>query len=791
MSRNLPKIAIFVWDGGKKLSRSFDLDALMQKLGKSKGVVRCEMISSPRGDYLARLAEDLEGGVVDRILWVGPFSRDQVKFLEGETRLKGLNTFLHEWCDLEVQGLFLPGLDRDIINKKARLLLDMALARTRLLESLDPVELPASNAALIIGAGAAGIHTAVSLTELGKRVFLVERESGAGGKVALLSRFYPRLCDPHCGLQHALEKLGSSDLAELHTLSTVSAIAGSPGNFFATIKTRPRFVDGDLCNGCGSCVQACPVRLDTPGGSNGKSAVGEALLKPFLKPVHPSIPMPFPGAFVIEREHCPPQCRECEKACPAGAVRLDQAPSEKTLNVGAVIVTTGWDPYSVAKVSEYGYDLDPRIISNLEMERVLGSAAPSGFAPVAALRKLKDIGFIQCAGSRDKRHLPYCSSVCCSATLKQALALKEQAPEANCYVFCMDMRSSGFNEDLYLRARELGVIFIKERPESVTPDKDSGRLGVRVIDPVLGRWLHIDLDLMVLAGGMEPALGASELSDVLNLPRNCHGFFESHPQCHPEESQRTGIYAGGCAKGPMNVSQSIESAHLAAMKALKFLDGRVLAAPTYPVVDKNRCDQCKRCVEECPFSSFTFDDKNFPVPDLAKCRQCGNCMGVCPLGVISLRHHTIKQTAAQVEAIDTNFIGSGEPVVLAFLCENDAYLAARSAVELGLPVPPNVVAIKVPCAGSINNTIVADALSFGIDGVLIAGCPDDQCHFLKGSRLVRKRSGDLGEKLKAMMIEPERVRFDGLEIRESGKYVEILQDYIRDLKAMGPNPFKI
>jgi heterodisulfide reductase subunit A/quinone-modifying oxidoreductase subunit QmoB len=335
------------------------------------------------------------------------------------------------------------------------------------------------------------------------------------------------------------------------------------------------------------------------------------------------------------------------------------------------------------------------------------------------------------------------------------------------------------------------VIFIRERPGSIKLDTGTGNLSLRVNDPILGRPLQLNLDLLVLAGGMAPASGTQELSRVLNLPQNGYGFFESHMQCHPEETQRTGIYVGGCAREPMNVSQSIDSAHLAVMKALRFLQGSVTIAPTYPVVDKTRCDQCKRCVEECPFGSFGFDDKGFPTPDLARCRQCGNCMGLCPLGVISLGHNTIKQTAAQVEALNLGFMGHGEPVVLAFLCQNDAYLAARAAVDQGLPVPPNVVFLKVPCAGSLNNGVVADALSLGVDGVLIGGCVEDQCHYVRGSTLVKKRSGDLSEKLRTMMIEPERVRFESLGIRDAQKYVDLMQAYVADLKAMGPNPFKI
>ena len=663
-------------------------------------------------------------------------------------------------------------------------------------ESLDPVEVPASDTILIVGAGVAGLHTAASLSDLGRRVVLVEKEPGVGGKAALLSRFYPRLCDPHCGLWFVLEKIGKSDRVTVRTSSRVSGISGSPGNFLVRIQTDPCFVDPDRCNGCGACAEACPKEIVRPAPGlramdPAEGGIYRELLPSRIKAIHPREPLPFPPSYVIEREHCPPDCRECEKVCPRGAVKFDQTASEEEQRVGALLLTTGWDPYPLEKVEEYGYGRIPNVLSNLEMERLLasGPTPAGGESPTA---RIGDIGFIQCVGSRDERHLKYCSSVCCSASLKQILHLKERYPDANCHVFCMEIRSSGFEEELYRKARELGgVNFFRERPASVEMDEETGKLRVSVLDPILGRRVTMRLDLLVLAGGMCPSTGSEELAGMLNMPLDPHRFFEAHHQCFPEESQRTGIYVGGCAREPMNVAHSIESAHRAAMKAMCFAAGSVKIPPTYPVLEKTKCDQCKRCTEDCPFSSFLFDEKGFPYPDLARCRQCGNCMGTCPLAAVSLRNNGIKQLAAQVQVLEKSFMPKKEPLILAFLCENDAYKAACSAVAMGLPVPPNVLFIKVPCAGAVNNALVADALSIGVDGVLIGGCKDDQCHYVGGSRLVQKRSGDLGDKLQKMKIEPERVRFEHLEIRDSAKYVSVLNEYIESLKRMGPNPFKL
>lgn len=783
MDKIVPKIGIFIWNQGGRLSQAIDLEGLVKKFTKAKNVTRCEIVDELwTTAFFDSLKNGVENKQVDRFLWVGRFTPYQIKYIKGKLSATGLNPYLHEWTDLEEQGICLKETAPEVRETKASTLIQMALARTRLLEPLEPMELPASEAILIIGAGVAGLHAAESLAALGKHVHLVEKESGVGGKVALLSRFYPRICDPHCGLEFTLQKLNESDHVEFHTRSKVETLSGSPGNFMATVQKTPRFVSETKCNACGECLAVCP-----------KEIPGAFPVSNDMKAIHPSIPMPFPSAFVIEREHCPPECRECEKICPAKAVDLNQSPFKEQIRVGAVLITTGWDLYPLSKVEEYGYGRSDNIISNLEMEQLLSAhdrqqAHPAKFS----LNDLKEVGFIQCAGSRDERHLPYCSSVCCSVTLKQILYFKELVPDAKCYVFYQHIRTSGFEEDLYRKTRELGdVIFVRDRPAKVEFDKNQGKLNITVLDPLLDKKINLNLDLLVLAGGMCPSSGSQETAQILKLPQNQYQFFESHLQCHPEESQRTGIYVGGSCREPMNVSQSIDSSHRSAMQALKYLEGTVLIEPTYPVVNKTKCDQCKRCMEECPFSSFVFDEKEFPTPDLARCRQCGNCMGSCPLAVISLNNNTIKQMAVQIEAINTSFMGKNEPVILALLCENDAHKAARAAVDQGLPVPPNAIIIKVSCAGSVNNALLADAISLGIDGILIAGCKDDQCHYIRGNQLVQKRSGDLSEKLKTMMIEPERVRFVSLEIRDANKYVDYLNAYIKDLKGMGPNPFKI
>jgi len=780
-----PKIGLFLYDPGGKLGQAIDLESIVPKLAKTKDVVACEIMKNfPVGDGLGSIIDGIRAGRFNRILWVGRFSPEQKKRIELDLAVAGLNRYLNEWCDLEEQGIRPDGNTGDIRTKKAIILLQMSLARVRLLEPLEPLKIPGAESVLIIGAGTAGLHTAVALVEVGKRVYLIEKESGVGGKVASLSRLYPRICDPYCGLELAIQKLTQSQKVEFHTLAKVTGIEGGPGNFMVKVEKKPRYVDDQKCNGCGECALVCPVSL--PEGSGKVPSRGEKLLldrqrskPPSLRAIHAAQPMAFPSAFVIDRQFCSPDCLACTQVCPTRAINLKDSSTEVVFRVGAVLVTTGWDLYPLSKVEEYGYGRYPNVITNLEMEAIIED--PPDF---------KEVGFLQCAGSRDERHLSYCSSVCCSVTLKQILHLKKKLPGARCYVFYQDIRTPGFNEELYQQVKSLeGVLFLRASPSSVKPE-ETGRLRVRVEDTFSGKELNLGLDLLVMAGGMIPSEGTEEIAQLLKLPRNAYGFFESHIPCHPEESQRVAVRVGGACRGPMSIGRAIESSQQAAWDILPFLEEAVEIEPTIPIVNLTKCDKCKRCMEECPYLSFYFDPNGFPAVDLGKCRQCGGCMGICPLSAVSLRHLTIQQLAAQIRAIKPSFIKKEEPVILAFLCENDAYHAAREAADSGLPITPNVFFLRVPCAGAVNNALVADALAFGIDGILIAGCPDGQCHYGKANQLVKIRSDDLAEKLQKMIMERERVRFESLEIRDSRKYRQLIYAYLEELRKLGPNPFK-
>ncbi len=792
-----PGIALALWDQGGALARALDLDAFAAALAKLSGVAGLWRPADLEGG-LEELAQAFREGRADRLLMLGRATPAQRGLIWRRLSATSLNPHLVHWLDLQEESALPPGFPSEPRRKKALLITKMHLADLRLARPLMPVAVPAEPTALVVGGGVAGLGAALALAKAGVEVHLAERTSALGGKVALLSGFYPLGCDPACGLSFTLEALRATGKARLHTLSELAEISGGPGAFRAVLRRRPGHVDPERCDGCGACAEACPVQLpdlaewwqDEPP----LNAQAFALAGAPAKAIGPTGNPALGTSYRVLRERCPEGCDACVAACPAGAVRLDEDESRLEVGAGAVILATGWDPYPLSRLTEYGYPRSRRVVGNLEMEGLLSERGlPSLAGLLGAEGKPPALGFVQCAGSRDLAHLPYCSGVCCSATLKQARRLKQLWPELTVYIFYQDMRTPGFEEDLYRDVAAMeGVVFVRGLPAGVREQDQDGRLALRCEDAYAGRELKLSLDLLVLAGGMTPSPGAAELGGLLGLPAGPHGFFPAHLQCHPEESGRSGVFAAGCAREPMNVARSLESAARAALAALPFMQGEAWLAPHLPQLDQGKCDQCKRCVEECPFGSWSLDERGFPRLDLARCRQCGICMGSCPLTAISLPNRTVNQTAKAVEVLGegTAFAGK-EPVILAFLCRHDALIAARAAAAAGLALPPGVVLWPLNCAGSLNNALVADALSLGVDGVFIGGCAEDQCHFREGSRLAGRRSRDLGDKLAQMRLEPERVRFAHLGIGDAGRFAELVGEYAAALRALGPNPFRM
>jgi quinone-modifying oxidoreductase subunit QmoB len=471
-------------------------------------------------------------------------------------------------------------------------------------------------------------------------------------------------------------------------------------------------------------------------------------------------------------------------------VRLKDG-KDSILGVGAVVTATGWKPYEPTSLSHLGYGSEG--VKTLEE---FESFVQDSQVPDRVL-------FLLCAGSRDDNHLSYCSSYCCTAALKQALYVREKNPNALVFVVYRDIRTPGFQEEFYKSVQSDDAIFMtKGVVESVLADEKG--IQVSLTDTLLDEQVVIESDMVVLATGMVPNGGDNlQLQYRLGtgLPEIEYDFSDSHFICFPYETRRTGIYAAGTVRAPMDLQSSREDGTGAMMKAIQCIEcvkrGEAVhprsGDQTYPELYMERCTDCKRCTEECPFGSYDEDEKGTPQPNPARCRRCGICVGSCPERVIGFSDFSINSVSAMIKSIHVPDEFEEKPRVLAFVCENDAYPALDEAGVNRLNFSPFIRVIPVRCLGSINKVWISDALSHGYDGIIQIGCKpgdDYQCHFIQGSELTEQRGENLQETLETMMIEPERIKTIFVEISGFHDILEIINDYVEELELIGPNPFK-
>ena len=473
------------------------------------------------------------------------------------------------------------------------------------------------------------------------------------------------------------------------------------------------------------------------------------------------------------------------------------------LRAGAIIVATGFVPYDASKLTHLGYGRAANVITSVEMEDMVRSGSikrPSdGRTPAR-------VAFIQCAGSRDEKHLPYCSTVCCRTSLKQALYVRGQAGGATATIIYKDLRAPGEHELFYKEVQEDEGVFLTRGDVTEVREGPGSTVVIVAENTLLGEKVEIEADLVVLAIGMVPATIDNPTLNLgyrkgKELPVLGGGFTDSEYICFPYESQRTGIYAAGCVRQPMDlagVAADAAGATLKAVQCLRSVAGGAAVHPrygdlSYPSFFLQRCTSCKRCTEECPFGSLDEDAKGTPLPNLNRCRRCGICMGACPERIISFKNYSVDMVASMIKAIEVPEEDEEKPRVLALMCENDAYPALDMAGAARRTYDPMVRVIPVRCLGSVNLVWIADALSKGIDGVMLIGCKfgqDYQCHYIQGSEIANRRLDNLKETLTRLALETDRVRLVQLAISESDKLPAIFDEFAAKIRDIGPNPYK-
>ena len=525
-------------------------------------------------------------------------------------------------------------------TEKAKDLLRAAVQRVVWNEPLERRQIPIRQSVLVVGGGIAGIHAALTLANAGKKVYLVEREPSIGGHMAMFDKTFPTLDCAACILTPKMTAVKSNPNITLWTYSEVISVEGYVGDFRVQVRRKPRYVIEDLCVGCLECVEACVYKQP-------KFADEFNLGLSKRKPIYLPFPQAVPQVVLIDPETCiefkSGKCKKtCVEACgERNAIDFNQKETIETIEVGAIILATGYQTFDASRISYYGYGTYPNVYTALEVERLINASGPTGGELVLRDgRKPRTVGIIHCVGSRDEHTNRWCSRVCCMYSLKLAHLVKERTG-AEVYNFYIDMRTPGKGfEEFYNRVAEEGVHFIRGKVADVYPANGDGQLTLKVEDTLLGQVRKIPVDMVILAVGLEPRADATEVRRMFNISCSSEGWFlERHPKLAPVNTFTDGIFLAGCCQGPKDIPDTVAQAGAAAAEAFQLLDlGAIEMEPNTAYVLEEVCSGCKTCVGLCPYNAISFlADKHVAHINEALCKGCGTCVAACPSG--SIRQH--------------------------------------------------------------------------------------------------------------------------------------------------------
>ena len=700
----------------------------------------------------------------------------------------GLNPFLFEMANIrEFSSWCHPSTPKEA-TEKAKDLIRMAVAKARLLMPLQTIEVPVINKALVIGGGIAGMNAALDLAEMGFKVYLLEKSESIGGHMAQLDKTFPTLDCSICIEGPKMVDVGRHPNIEIISYADLLSVSGFIGNFKVKIRKNPRYVIAENCTGCGECKDACPIEY--PNEWDMSLGVRKAISVPFDQAV--------PLVYTINRDYCI-ECYKCVDACGARqAINFEQQPEEIELEVGAIIVATGYDIYLPYDNPLYGYGKYSNVITSLEFERLILAAGPTGGKVVRASdgQKPHSVAFIQCVGSRDTNKYPYCSNFCCMYTLKHAVQLKEKYKEdVEVYVFYMDMRTNfkGF-EEFYHRARELGVNFIRGRVSRVLEVPETKNLIVHAEDMTLGQPMEVEAEMVVLATAAIPKKGSEEIARILNLTRGADGFFmESHPKLKPLDAPTDGVFLAGSCQAPKDIPYSVSQGSGAAARAATVLSKpKWKIEPIVAFVDSSKCRnvtvKCGICAERCPYGAIRAEEKKPAEVVTAMCHGCGTCVAECPADAITQMHFTDAQIMAQIRAALEK---DPEDKILAFLCNWCSYAGADLAGTSRFEYPPTIRPIRVMCSGRVDRDFVLEALRLGAGMVLVGAChlPYD-CHYISGNWKMKARMDALAPMLHKLGLSPERFRVEYISAAEGVKFAEVVREMTEQMRALGKDRIK-
>ena len=564
----------------------------------------------------------------------------------------GLNPYLFEMANIREHCSWVTE-NKGEATEKAKALVSAAVRRVFYHQPLETREVSFNPNTLIVGGGIAGIQAALKIADSEHKVYLVERDPSIGGHMAQLDKTFPTLDCSACILTPKMTQVGSHPYIELLTYSEVEEVSGYIGNFKVRVRKKARYVDEALCTGCGLCQTKCPWKAD----SEFEAGLGKR------KAIYTPFPQAVPNIPVIDTEHCvyflKGTCRACEKLCEAKAIDFEQKDKVIEVEVGSIILATGFNLFDPTPIYQYGYKRLDNVITSLEFERMVNSSGPTdGNIVLKDGSTPESIAIIHCVGSRDEKYHEYCSRVCCMYSMKFAHLIREHTDAEVCE-FYIDIRSFGKGyEEFYNRVLNEGTIFIRGRPAEITniaeTPEEEGKLIVQFEDTLVGLQRRLPVDMVILSCALEAQPDADAIARLFNISRSADGFFlEKHPKLDPVATMTDGIFVAGCCQGPKDIPDTVAQASAAAAEVLAMISkGRVEIEAATAVVDERICSGCQVCKLVCPYNAIDFDEeKGVCRVNEALCKGCGACIAACFSDAVSLNHFTNEQIVAQMEGM--------------------------------------------------------------------------------------------------------------------------------------------
>ena len=644
----MKRTGVFTCHCGINIAGTVDVKRVAKELSKHTGVVHSEdyvyMCSDP-GQNL--IIEAIKEKRLDSVIIACCSPTLHETTFRNATKSAGINEFQCEIANIREQCSWVHK-DMDKATEKAIKLTKSAVEKVRRNESLDPISVPVTRRALVIGGGIAGIQSALDLANSGFEVILVERSPSIGGHMIQLSETFPTLDCSQCILTPKMVEVSKHPKVKLMTYSEVQEISGYVGNFKVKILKKPTYVDPGKCTLCDECTKVCPVVVPNEFdiGLTGRRAI----YIPF--------PQAIPATYTLDIKSCPGllpiACGKCADVCEPDAIDFDMKPETVEEEVGAIIVATGYDLYDKELMAEYGYGKYTDVLDGLQFERLLSASGPTmgKILRPSDHKEPKEVVFIQCVGSRDPElHCAYCSKICCMYTAKHAMLYKHHVHDGQAYIFYIDIRSGGkdYEEFVQRAVEEDGVLYLRGKVAKIFEDK--GKIKVWGVDTLTGKDIEVDADMVVLALATRPSKGAEELARKLKIAMDKDGFLsEAHPKLRPVESITAGMFLAGAAQAPKDIPEAVAQASGAAAKAIAILSQeRLFHAPTVAKVNVNLCTGCGMCVDVCPYDALSLKDGKVEVNEVL-CEGCGTCSATCLRAAIQVKNLTPLQVHEMIRA---------------------------------------------------------------------------------------------------------------------------------------------